>query len=86
MSAAGDAIGAAMVANKTTAVAVFSASRKSGHYTPAEMTCLALLTAQAEGNAIADAIVAGRRIFAGTNPNPDPAQFQNGDIYFLTEA
>ena len=86
MSAIGNAIGDAIVAYRTAAQTAFVTSRpKPGPYSPAELAQIASLQARAEGNAIADTIGAGHRIVVGTDPSPNPAQFQVGDIYFLRE-
>ena len=83
MSAAGDNLGAAIVVAQKAVRQAFVVPKVP---TLADSARLVLLMAQAEGNAIAEAIASGRRIFSGTNPNPNPAQFQDGDIYFIREA
>jgi len=54
MSAAGNAIGTAIVAYEKTALAAFVAARKPGPYSAAELVQLQLIRNQADGNAIVD--------------------------------
>jgi hypothetical protein len=54
MSIMGNTIGAAIVAYRTAALAAFVAARRPGPYSTAELAQLALIQAQAEGNAIVD--------------------------------
>jgi hypothetical protein len=82
MSAAGDSLGAALLARRKAAMLAFAASLGYRRATAVDTTRLALLLAKAEGNAINDAMP---HIFIGTDPNPNPAGFQDGDIYLLRE-
>ena len=83
MSTVGNTIGAAIIANKAAVVSAFTAARKPGPYTSAEIAQLVLLEAQAEGNAIASNI--GPMIpviLVGTSPPPDPTGLADGTLYF----
>ena len=60
MSIMGNTIGAAIVAYRTAALAAFVAARRPGPYSTAELAQLALIQAQAEGNAIVDNLPAAQ--------------------------
>ena len=89
MSIAGDALGTAMNVETAAERTAFTTAHPPGSKpvpSTADFTALALAIDQARGNAVEAAIEArGPRIFIGTNPTPDPTQFQEGDIYFLRE-
>ena len=83
MSAVGNAIGTAIVANRAAVIATFNASRKPGPYSKAELLQIALLEAQAEGNAIADNIgPLIPAILVGIGNPPDPTGLADGTLYF----
>lgn len=83
MSTTGNVIGAAIIANKTAAMARFAAARKPGPYSSAELAQLALLVAQAEGNAIADNLgPLIPSVLVGTGDPPSPTGLPDGTLYF----
>jgi hypothetical protein len=89
MSANGDAIGLGILTGQTAATNQFIAMKRGQPLTPADNAQLQMLRAKAEGNAIdagIQAVLVSRpRVFIGTDPNPNPTSFKEGDIYFLRE-
>ena len=90
MSANGDMIGTSLISGRAAAQVAFSVATHGQKLTPALIAQEQLALVKSDGavidSAIQSAVAArGGRIFVGTDPHPDPTQFQNGDIYFLRE-
>ena len=97
MSTTGDALGTAINTAQNAIRLAFRTAHPAGVKplpTVDELTALLLSLDKAKGNAIetvvqldiSESLAHRPRIFVGTDPQPDPGQFQNGDIYFLREA
>jgi hypothetical protein len=89
-SPAGNAIATRMSELLQTALSAFVAGLNGRKIlTLAEISTRQSLVNQTHGQAVDEAIAAGLanrpRIFVGTSPEPNPALFQEGDIYFQRE-
>jgi hypothetical protein len=90
MSAAGNAIADRISELLRTSLAAFVAGLNGRKVmTPAELAARQALVTQSHGEAVAEHVAAGLvnrpRIFVGTDPEPNPSLFQEGDIYFQRE-
>ena len=94
MSTNGDALGVEINTEQNAVRQAFRTAHPPGAKATADdIVALILALDKAKGNAIEtfvhsdidDSLTRRPRIFIGTDPHPDPGQFQNGDIYFLRE-